>query len=98
MPHTQFDIADEVPWAEEVTGYDRAHLDVYLRLLDAKAAHATHHEICRFILKIDPAREPARARKAHHSHLRRAIWLTKRGYQDLLRRGGVSGDHLNRLM
>lgn len=91
-------IADEVPWEDHVTDYDEAHFVVYLRLLDASAAKATEDEMCRIILNIDPQREPARARRALDSHRRRAIWMTKDGYRDLLRRDGISGDHLSRLI
>ena len=91
-------IADEVPWDDHVTSYDEAHFVVYLRLLDASAANATDADMCRIILDIDPVREPMRARRALDSHMRRAVWMTKEGYRDLLRRDGISGDHLKRLM
>ena len=79
------DIADEVPWADSLTDYDRAHLVVYLRLLDADADGATRSEMARGILGIDVLREPDRAEKAVSSHLRRAHWMTEHGYRDLLR-------------
>jgi hypothetical protein len=77
-------IADEVPWSDHVTDYDRAHFDEYLRLLDAEADGASLETKARFILRIDPDKEPDRARKAVESHSRRAEWMTEIGYKDLL--------------
>lgn len=39
MPHSPPDaeIADQAPTADAITGYDRAHLATYIRLLDAEA-------------------------------------------------------------
>jgi hypothetical protein len=88
MPKVERDpeIADEVPWSEQVTAYDERHFIVYLRLLDANADGATDDEMCRIVLKIDPTKEPKRARQALESHLRRARWMTEHGYRDLLSR------------
>lgn len=77
-------IVDEVPWSDGVTEYDQSHAVVYLRLLDAKAAGAGDDEMARVVLGIDPSREPARARKALASHVRRAEWMTEKGYRQLL--------------
>lgn len=77
-------IADEVPWSEELTAYDREHLTVYLRLLDAKAEGTSPREMARVILEIDPDRDPQRADRAAASHLRRAEWMSARGYRELL--------------
>lgn len=79
-----YGIADQVPWSEHVTDYDRAHFDIYLRLLDAIAEGANEKEIIRIVLKIDPDREPERARNTFESHLKRARWMTETGYRDLL--------------
>jgi hypothetical protein len=80
-------VADEVPWSDEITPYDEAHLTIYLRLLDAKADGADEQEMASRVLEIDPAREPERARASVASHLRRAEWLSQSGYRHLLRRG-----------
>ena len=82
-------IATEVPWSDELTDYDRAHLATYLRILDALAAEASPEEMTRMILGIDPALEPERARAALRSHVERAQWMTRHGH--LLATG--SGDH-----
>ena len=64
-------IATEVPWAETLTAYDRAHLVTYLRVLDALADKASPDEIARVILSINPATEPTRARAAYASGVHR---------------------------
>ena len=78
-------IADDVPWSDTITAYDEAHFVVYLRLLDAVADGANDDEMARIVLGIDPQREPERARRALESHLRRARWMTEKGYRHLLR-------------
>jgi hypothetical protein len=77
-------IADEVPWSDGITDYDQSHAVVYLRLLDAKAAGAGDDEMARLVLGIDPVKQPDRARKALASHVRRAEWMTEKGYRQLL--------------
>ncbi len=76
-------LADEAPSVEDVTAYDKVHLTEYLRLLDACAAGASESEMARLILGIDPDKEPERALRAVASHLRRARWMSERGYQRL---------------
>ena len=78
-------VADQAPDTDALTAYDREHLAIYLRLLDADADGADWTEVARVVLHIDPAREPERARRAWESHLSRAKWMTKRGYEHLLR-------------
>ena len=78
------EVATEGPWSEEITDYDKAHLTLYLRLLDASAEGASSDEMARIVLGIDPAQEPQRARRAVSSHLRRARWMTEHGYRHLL--------------
>ncbi|MGH7025572.1 MAG: DNA -binding domain-containing protein [Caulobacteraceae bacterium] len=80
-------IADEAPSAPVVTDYDKAHLRLYLRLLDADAERAAWEEVASRLLEIDPNVEPDRAKRRHDSHLARARWMTDRGYLDLLRKG-----------
>ena len=78
-------VADEVPWSDSITPYDEAHLVVYLRLLDASADGASTKEMAQIVLGIDPAKEPQRAERAVDSHLRRARWMSRIGYRQLLR-------------
>lgn len=77
-------IADEVPWSETITEYDEAHHVVYLRLLDASAEGASIDEMARVVLGIDPALDACRAQRAVASHLRRAQWMTEKGYRRLV--------------
>jgi type VI secretion system activator RovC-like protein len=80
-------IADQPPAEPSVTDYDRAHLKLYLRLLDADAERASWEEVSRLLLDIDPARGRERARLRYESHLARARWMTDQGYLDLLKSG-----------
>jgi hypothetical protein len=79
-------IADKVPEASELTGYDCEHLASYLRLLDADAQGADWAEVNRTVLHIDFAGAPERARPVWESHLTRAKWIAGRGYRDLLKK------------
>ena len=78
-------VADEAPTVPELTDYDRQHLVTYLRLLDAETAQANPEEVMRLVLRIDPRKEPERARRAYETHLARAQWMTKTGYHHVLR-------------
>jgi len=80
-------IADEAPSASTVTDYDRAHLKLYLRLLDADAEGAAWDDVARLLLEIDPVADPDRAKRRHENHLIRARWMTDQGYLDLLKSG-----------
>ena len=84
-PDANPEVADEVPWSEGITRYDEAHLVMYLRLLDAKTEGASDEQMATVILGIDPVKEPDRAKKAVSSHLRRAQWMTEKGYHRLKR-------------
>ncbi len=78
-------IADAPPAEDCVTVYDRDHLRLYMRLLDANAEGASLLEIARTLFGIDADAEPERARRVHDRHLARARWMTEHGYRDLLR-------------
>jgi hypothetical protein len=80
-------VADTAPTDRALTGYDEQHLVTYLRLLDAETDGADWQEVAKLVLHIDPASEPARARRAWESHLARARWMTEHGYRHLLRGG-----------
>lgn len=77
---------DEPPQGEQLTAYDREHMVLYLRLLDAHRDGADWREATEILFGIDPASEPERSRKFHDAHLARAQWMTERGYQELLRK------------
>jgi hypothetical protein len=75
-------IADEVPWSDHVTDYDREHFITYLRLLDGVILGASEDELCRAILGLDPC--ATKAKQTLKSHLGRARWMAETGYRDLL--------------
>jgi hypothetical protein len=77
-------IANEAPKSTALTTYDREHVSVYVRLLDAEADGADWMEASLTVLRIDPIREPARARRAWETHLSRAKWMAESGYSPLL--------------
>ena len=79
-------LADEPPWADELTAYDEANFTLYMRLLDAVAAKATEREICTELLDIDTMREPVRAHRRFESHVRRARWFLADGARHLFDR------------
>ena len=82
---TQRSVADQAPRENRLTDYDRAHLAIYLRLLDAAEEGAPWEDVARIVLGVDPAAQPERAKKVHDSHLARARWMAEHGYRDLLR-------------
>ncbi len=77
-------IADEAPWSDRVTAYDRDHNTAYLRLLDAAFEGASHHDMSRIVLGIDPHKEPDRAGRALASHLTRAFWMMRIGWKQIV--------------
>lgn len=77
-------ILDQPPGEGHVTDYDLAHRIIYLRLLDAAAEGADWREAARIILRLNPDREPDRAKRVYEAHLARARWMTEAGYKDLL--------------
>ncbi|MDQ0470080.1 DNA -binding domain-containing protein [Labrys wisconsinensis] len=76
---------DVAPSGDELTAYDRAHVKLYMRLLDATADGADWREAVQVIFGIDPEAEPDRAKRVHDTHLARAEWMTHSGYRQLLR-------------
>jgi hypothetical protein len=78
---------DVAPTAFVLTAYYQRHAITYLRLLDAEAEGADWADVARIVLRIDPKREPRRARRAWETHLARAKWMTKHGFQHLLQGG-----------
>ena len=81
---TKLDFLDEPPDSAMLTDYDRAHMKLYLRLLDAASDGADWREAVSVLFGLDPEREPERARRIHDRHLARARWMTEHGYRKLL--------------
>jgi len=75
---------DRPPESETLTAYDERNLITYLRLLDADEEGADWREVVQIIFGLDPEQEPERAKGVHDSHLARAQWMTKVGYEYLL--------------
>lgn len=84
---TNADFLDEPPASAAVTSYDREHMKLYLRLLDAATDGADWREAVQVLFGLDAEREPERARRVHDSHLARARWMTTHGYRELVREG-----------
>jgi hypothetical protein len=84
---TQEAFLDQPPESPALTSYDRAHMKLYLRLLDADADGADWREAVPILFGIDPDQEPERARLIHNTHLARARWMTERGYRQLVHEG-----------
>ncbi len=82
----QHEAADTPPGTDTITEYDRQHLRLYARLLDADAEGATLSEIVKILFGIDADHEPERAQRLHSEHLERARWMADNGYRDLLAR------------
>ena len=78
-------LMDHPPADAELTAYDRAHLKLYLRLLDAEADGADWQEVAELVLRLDPRKDAERAHQIYASHLARAKWMVEQGYSGLIR-------------
>jgi hypothetical protein len=76
---------DRPPESDKLTKYDERHLVTYLRLLDAAEEGADWREAISIIFRLDPERNPTRAKTIYDSHLARARWMAEQGYRHLLR-------------
>ena len=76
--------SDAPPASDQITDYDRQHLKLYLRLLDAAAEGAAWREVAAAVFGLDVSADPERARRVHAAHLERARWITRSGYLGLL--------------
>ena len=76
-------LREEPPCEDRLTDYDHAHLQAYIRLLDAAAAGADWREAAALVLGLDVEADPPRARRIHDKHLKRARWMSKTGYRGL---------------
>lgn len=81
------DFLDEPPASAALTPYDREHMKLYLRLLDAATDGADWREAVAILFGLDPEQDPNRARHIHDSHLARARWMTEQGYRLLVHEG-----------
>lgn len=76
---------DAPPTGERLTAYDRAHMVLYLRLLDSARDGACWREVTQILFELDPDCEPDRCRQVYDAHLARAQWMCEHGYQELIR-------------
>lgn len=81
------DFLDTPPESAELTDYDRSHMKLYLRVLDATNDGADWTEIAEVLFGLNAEKEPDRARHVIESHLGRARWMTEHGYRQLLQDG-----------
>jgi hypothetical protein len=79
------------------SAYDEPHAITCLRLLDAAADGADWNEVAQIVPRIDPAREPGRARRAWESHLGPRPWMTEHGYRHLFQSGPSLNCHSRQL-
>lgn len=76
---------DNPPLGETLTSYDRAHMKLYMRLLDAERDGADWREAVLILFGVDPKSDPLRCRAIHDAHLARAHWMAEHGYHELVR-------------
>ncbi|MEO9336749.1 DUF2285 domain-containing protein [Mesorhizobium sp. SB112] len=81
----KLDYREQAPEGSALTEYDRQHVKLYMRLLDAEKDGASWQEAVAVLFGICPVAEPDRARRVHDSHLSRAHWMTEYGYRQLRR-------------
>ncbi|MBX9590889.1 MAG: DUF2285 domain-containing protein [Hyphomonadaceae bacterium] len=77
-------LADAPPDGDRLTPYDRAHVTVYLQLLDADTLQIDWKETARRVLALDPNSNFAGAKQCYDAHLARARWMAQHGYRLLL--------------
>ncbi|WCM27356.1 DUF2285 domain-containing protein [Sphingomonas sp. QA11] len=83
---TKTNFLDQPPDSAVLTPYDREHLKIYLRLLDAEADGACWEEAVTVIFGLDPEKDAQRAARVYTSHMARAKWMTENGFSELLGR------------
>ena len=69
------------PNSDQLTAFDRAHLTVYLRLLDAEAAKVEWHISAHDIVGVDPSQDIVGARHVFDAYCVRAHWMARAGYR-----------------
>jgi len=75
---------DEPLPGQKLTSYDREHMTLYLRLLDADRDGADWREVVQILFGLDPSLDPEKCRRLHATHLARAKWMLESGYRELL--------------
>ena len=75
---------DEPPPGQGLTPYEREHMTLYLRLLDAARDGADWREAVQILFGLDPDLDPQRSRHIHDAHLARARWMSERRYREII--------------
>ena len=84
-PASEPDRTNDLPTESPVlTDYDRAHMQVYIQILDADAAAAPWEGVASLVLGLDPVADPSAAKRSYDAHLARAKWMTQVGYRMLV--------------
>ena len=81
---TKSDFLDQPPGGAALTAYDRTHLKLYARLLDAEAQGADWREVAKVLFDLEADRDEPRARQVYDAHLERARWMTQGGFCEFL--------------
>ncbi|WP_036732559.1 DUF2285 domain-containing protein [Paracoccus sanguinis] len=81
---TKHDFLDQPPLGTALTAYDKAHLKLYIRLLDADRQGADWREIVASLFDLDHSKDIDRAFRVYSTHLDRAKWMTTSGFCALL--------------
>lgn len=76
---------DEPPLSETITSYDRQHIKLYMRLVDANRDGADWREAVPIVFGLDPDGDPKCRRSIHDAHLARGRWMLEHGYLELVR-------------
>ena len=76
---------EEPPFSETLTDYDRKHMKLYMRLVDAHRDGADWREAVHVLFGLDPDHDPKRYRSIHDAHLARGRWMMERGYRQFVR-------------
>lgn len=85
MTRSEPHFLDEPPPGLGLTPYDREHMALYLRLLDAARDGADWREAVQILFGLDPDLDPQRSRHIHDAHLARARWMSDHGYREIVR-------------
>lgn len=80
---TQQQFLEDIPASPSVTEYDRAHMTLYMRLLDATNSDAEFYEIMQVLFALDAEDDPERCRRIYQTHLARARWMAADGHRQL---------------
>ncbi len=76
--------------SDQLTAFDRTHLVVYLRVLDAVADGVDWTVIARDVIDVDPSPNEAAAKRVFEAYRARAQWMARVGYRLLVSGGRKS--------